>query len=105
MDISSDRPSAKVVDVVVSGEIDMDTVDALRRVTIDAIRTAGVHDVRIDMARVTFCDSSGVALFDEAYHVAAGLGIRFRLVGVRPAVGRVLEIMGLMEALTAPVSP
>jgi anti-anti-sigma factor len=105
MDISSERPSAKVVHVVVSGEIDMDSVDALRRVTADAIRTAGVRDVRVDLAGVTFCDSSGVALFDEAYHAAAEQGLRFRLTGVRPAVGRVLEIMGLMEPLTAPVSP
>ncbi|MDI6100351.1 STAS domain-containing protein [Actinoplanes sp. NEAU-A12] len=105
MDISTDRRSEKVVHVVVSGEIDMETVDAVRRAVTEALRTTGVEDVLVDMAGVTFCDSSGIAVFDETYQTAAEQGVRFRLFGVRPGVRRVLEIVGLLEPLTAPLSP
>jgi anti-anti-sigma factor len=54
------------------------------------------------MADVTFCDSSGIAAFDRNYFLASQTGVAFRLINVRPIVSRVLEITGMLDALTGP---
>lgn len=105
MDISTDRRSETVFRVVVSGEIDAETADAVRRATAKAITARGVRDVLVDMSAVTFCDSSGLAVFDEAYQMASEHDVRFRLVDLPPGVRRVLEIVGLLTPLTAPLLP
>jgi anti-anti-sigma factor len=99
MDISSSRPSPTTAVIAVSGEIDMATVGAIHRAADSAITTAGTTEVVIDLADVTFCDSSGIAAFDERYANAAA---RLRVAQPQPSVRRVLEIVGLMDALTAP---
>jgi anti-sigma B factor antagonist len=102
MDISSSRPSPTTAVIAVSGEIDMATVGAIHRAVDSAITTAGTNEVVIDLAGVTFCDSSGIAAFDQRYANAAARGVRLRVAQPQPSVRRVLEIAGLMDALTAP---
>ncbi|MGK5680203.1 STAS domain-containing protein [Actinoplanes sp. URMC 104] len=89
-----------VTRIQAAGEIDMATVVRLATAMTDAIFTAGTVSVIVDMADVTFCDSSGIAAFDRSYFLAAERGISFRLIRVRPEVCRVLEITGMLHTLT-----
>lgn len=44
----------------VSGEVDRDNADDLRHTLTDALARADGRNLHVDMARVTFCDSSGL---------------------------------------------
>ncbi|WP_229075076.1 STAS domain-containing protein [Actinoplanes sp. DH11] len=81
--------------VTVTGEIDLDTADDLHTALRSASGRAGTRTVVVDFADVTFCDSSGVAVLDEAYGTALDRRIDLRLVNPQPAVRRVLEILGM----------
>jgi anti-sigma B factor antagonist len=85
-----------------AGEIDMATIEQLDTAMASAISAAGAVSVIVDMADVTFCDSSGIAAFDRNYFLASQTGVAFRLINVQPIVSRVLEITGMLDALTRP---
>jgi anti-sigma B factor antagonist len=59
----------------------------------------GVSVVVADLSETTFCDSTGMRALVHAHHLAASLGIEFRLVVTAPAVLRILELTGLMTVL------
>jgi anti-anti-sigma factor len=91
-----------VLTITVAGEVDMATVDHLTDALREAVIRSDATAIIVDFAEVTFCDSSGIAALDEAYGAATARPIRLRVINVRPAVRRVLEITGTFGALTAP---
>jgi anti-anti-sigma factor len=91
-----------VVLLRVTGEIDMETVADLSSALQDAVADGDVTGIVVDFAGVTFCDSSGIRALDQAYVAASRRGIGFRVVDLRPPVRRIFEIVGVLEALTAP---
>ena len=102
MIVESHKGTDGVVQLAVTGEIDMVTVGDLRAVFPGALTDDDVTGVVVDFAGVTFCDSSGIRALDEAYATAAQHGVWFRLVNLRPSVRRVFELVGVLEALTRP---
>jgi anti-sigma B factor antagonist len=77
-----------------SGELDMDSYDELSRTLGPAFDADG--DIELDLADVTFIDSSAIRLFaqlqrsrDEDAHVV--------LVSPQPQVSRVLEVAGMAD--------
>jgi anti-anti-sigma factor len=102
MDTRTQAVAGGTVRVFVAGEIDMATADDLQRAMITAVEDGSVTEVVVDFADVTFCDSSGIAALDRAYAEAARRGVGFRLEDVQDPVRRVLEITGMLEALTEP---
>jgi anti-sigma B factor antagonist len=68
--------------VVVRGEIDLSSVDKIRRAT-DAAMSQGPETVVLDLGAVTFCDSSGIELVVSCHRRAKAHDVR--LVVVRPA--------------------
>ena len=86
----------------VAGEVDMETADQLA----DAITDTVIHDhltlVIVDFAKVTFCDSAGLAALDNAYALTRDQDIILHLINVQPDVRRVLEITGMLQTLTQP---
>jgi anti-sigma B factor antagonist len=89
-----------VLNVGVTGELDMQTAGQLRAALQDALADDDVTTVLIDLADVSFCDSSGINVLDEQYGVALAASKRMRITAMHPAVQRVLEIVGLLDALT-----
>lgn len=81
----------------VAGELDVDTVDPLRRAL-----AAAVYDqedrVVLDLAGVAFCDSSTVNELLRA-HSALGEG-RLRIAAPSPFVARLMRMIGLDTVLT-----
>ena len=81
--------------VVVSGELDIATTEALGR----RLRELCAGDGRrlaLDLSDVTFMDSSGVHLIRDMLDVADRDGISFVLVERSSAVDQILELTGTM---------
>lgn len=81
------------------GEIDYQTVDALTQ----AIPSAGADAAQrivVDMSQVTFMDSSGVNALIIAYQAATAGNGWLRLAGVRGAVLRTLQLVGIDSVIT-----
>ena len=57
-------------------------------------------DVAVDLAAVTFMDSSGISVLIGAHRQSADLGHRLTLRFPSPAVVKVLKITGVDEVLT-----
>lgn len=75
-----------------AGEIDMSTADALERELLDAVRSADVDEVLVDLAGIAFLDSSGVRVLVHAAVVARERAVTLRVARPQPVVARVLRI-------------
>jgi len=96
-EISCDRDEERYV-VALAGELDIAGVD---RVTRDLLRAEAtdVSEVVLDLSRLTFIDSSGVAVILAADARSRADGNRLRLIGGSAPVQRVFEVSGLLDRL------
>lgn len=84
--------------VVLSGELDLEAVEQLRHVLKKAVAASG--RVAVDLAAVTFIDSTIINVFIETRNEATASGRSFVVASPRPPVRRVLEVTGVLEFLT-----
>ena len=84
--------------VVVRGEVDIATADAVRA-ELDA--ACGRSDnVVLDLREVSFMDTQGLAVVIEAQRACAGGGTRFAITRAPDHVHRLFEMIGLTSRLT-----
>ena len=82
--------------VAIAGELDLATAPKLRTVLAEV--TASNHDaIRIDLARVSFLDSSAISVLVEAQQRLQAEGTSLVLHGLLGHTQRVLEIAGLTD--------
>lgn len=89
------RGDASVCVVRLRGEIDMSTVSGLRS-SVESVVLAGCTNVVLDLAAVTYADSSALGLIvwlDRLLNPRKG---KLVLAGANRDVGRILEISGLV---------
>ena len=86
---------ATVVDVV--GDIDLYNSPEVRKTLLDVLRTKRAPAVIINLTRVKYIDSSGVASLVEGLKIARELQSRFILFGLSPAAREVLELSRLIK--------
>jgi anti-sigma B factor antagonist len=94
--------SEKTADAVVVtpiGEIDRDTAPRLREVLEQAVQDAAGGTVEVDMANVSFMDSSGIGALLAGHQQAGSAGGTFRLRNPSEAVRSVLEITNVWRIL------
>ncbi len=84
--------------VSLSGEVDLENSPKARQILLDAVGPG--QKVLVDLADVTYMDSSGIASLVEAYQRAKKNGAVFALVCVNPAVLRVLKLARLDKVFT-----
>lgn len=89
------RSAGNVTVVALGGEIDLQNSGDVRKELLACL--AEHRDVVVDMAKVDYIDSSGVAGLIEAYQTARQTGVRFRLAAVSPPALRVLRLARLDE--------
>jgi anti-anti-sigma factor len=89
----------------VVGELDLDSAVILRRPVEAELAAAQVRAVTLDLAELTFVDSSGLALLVELRRLASGAGVQLDIVNVRPGPRRVISIAGLADTLGVPPAP
>jgi anti-sigma B factor antagonist len=86
--------------VALTGECDLEGRDEMTAVLLAAVGSARI--VHVDLAGVTFLDSSGVHCLIVAHQAAERAGGRLYVGNAEGAVARVLEITGVGELLRAP---
>ena len=79
----------------VEGEVDMDSAPALRDALMKTIR--GSPLLRVDLSRVSYLDSSGIAVLIEGYKASQEAGTAFRLLNPSPQVRAVIELAQLNQ--------
>jgi anti-sigma B factor antagonist len=93
LDISMSRPHPDTAVLTVSGEIDTLTAPTFTAATEELLTEPGEILV-MDLTKVRFLASSGLAVLITAAHRAEDRGTRLRLVITSRAVRRPLEITG-----------
>ncbi len=85
--------------VELTGELDVDSVDELEAALAGASGGARPR-VCLDMSRLAFIDSTGMAAVIRAHLAVVEAGGAFAVVAVPGAVRRTLETTGLMQMLS-----
>jgi anti-anti-sigma factor len=88
----------EVVDLVLSGRIGADTCDDLQRAVGDELRR-GWHDIRLDLAAVTFLSSAGIRGLFEVQRSAKSAGGTCFISQASPTVRKVLDLTRLTPIL------
>ena len=81
-----------------AGELDLSTAPELNS-AIDRLIAEGQRELLLDLAELTFCDSTGIAAFVRGDNIVAADGGWLRLTGATGRVARVLQVTGLAEVL------
>ena len=79
--------------VELDGEVDMSCSPDARKQILDCLENA--HDLLVDLSRVTYIDSSGVASLVEGYQMAKKKALKFGLISVSTAAMNVLRLARL----------
>jgi anti-sigma B factor antagonist len=85
--------------VTVSGELDLATAPELEAL-FEALEPTPPERVLVDLAAVTFLDSSGIRALVRANRRLTGLGVPLVVDAVSDAARQVLEISGVLDALS-----
>jgi anti-sigma B factor antagonist len=96
--LSVRREGAAVV-VAVGGELDLDTSPRLRSVLLDLVRDQGNRSLVLDVADLTFLDSSALGVLVTVQRDLAAMAGRLVVRSPSNAVRRVFEITGLDGAI------
>jgi anti-sigma B factor antagonist len=91
------------VRIILTGEIDMSNVGTLTQALAAAPTTA--HSIVVDLADVTFLDSTGIATLLSAYRRAVAAGQTLTVVNAQGMVRRVLDITGTFPTLAGQDMP
>jgi len=87
----------KTLLVSVAGELDLETAPRLRALVDAELRQTGARHLLLDLAGVSFLDSSGLgAILGRYRNVAAGGGT-MGIAGARTGVKRVLRLSGIAQ--------
>ena len=92
------RDEGGVAVVALSGDVDLETSPRLRAALLDCVGMK--RSVLVDLSRVSYIDSSGVASLVEAYQAARKSATAFGLVEVSANAMRVLELARLDKVFT-----
>lgn len=100
--MSTDSNEVSEVDgklvVALAGEVDLEHCVAVRRLLLDAVGRG--KDLLVDLSRVTYLDSSGIASLIEALQTASKNGTALRLFAANTQVWRVFELARLDKVFT-----
>jgi anti-sigma B factor antagonist len=95
VDVHPERARVRVEPI---GEVDLATADVLQQ-QLRELRESGFDAVVLDLRRVTFLDSTGIALILKEDRLAREAGLEFTLISGPPAVQRVLGMCGVVDEL------
>jgi anti-anti-sigma factor len=88
-----------VASVHVSGELDIESIGEFHAAIQRCLDAPNCKRVRVDMAGVTFCDSTGVGALVAAQANCVHNGADFSIELLDDRVRRIIELAGLLSAL------
>ena len=97
--------SGRVVTLTPAGEVDLCCAGALRAAIQDTLRTPHPVDVVVDLGRVSFLDCAGIGALVAGRNTAVRRGRGYRVVNLQPLVRHVLDLTGVLTALTGSPDP
>ena len=100
------RPAdARTMLVFLHGELDYATAQDVRVTITAALSADAIRSIVVDIAGVTFLDSTGVGTLVVARRICADCNVAFRLRNPNPFVAKLLTVVGVAEALGVPPVP
>jgi anti-sigma B factor antagonist len=102
LDVRRDSDPGGQVRVSLAGEIDLSSVGIFAHALAAVPRTAS--SLVVDLADVTFLDSTGIAALIIAHRRAVAAGQTLTVVNAQGGVRRVLDITGALLSLTGPAA-
>lgn len=97
--IDVSQPSKGLYVVSLTGEMDIATAPELPR-RLETLHGAGPHQIVVDLANLTFIDSTGINALAVAAKAIQGNGGEMTLVAPTPHTQRVFEIVHLSEVVS-----
>ena len=82
----------------VEGEVDLDSSPRLLTAIEDSLKDPA--PLKVDLSRVTYVDSSGVAVLIQGYKLALKKSIKYLLLDPSPQVNAVIELSQLQDFFT-----
>ena len=83
--------------VSVKGEIDLYSSTMLREYMLTTMKQRSSHGLIVELAEVSYIDSSGIATMVEGLQLANKSAIKFKVAGLSPRVLEVFELMRLEQ--------
>jgi len=99
VNISSHVTGTREMRLTLAGELDLATTRLLGQHVEHALATAP-RRLLLDLAGVTFCDSTGVGALCEARTAVVERGVRFVAVNPGRMTRRIMRVTGLLALLT-----
>ncbi|WP_418955601.1 STAS domain-containing protein [Streptomyces tritici] len=84
--------------VALAGELDLYTAAHIEA-ELTRLARQTEWELLLDLTEVTFCDSSGVALFLRMHRRCVGAGVRLRLCHIQRLPARVIRALGVDRAV------
>jgi anti-anti-sigma factor len=78
-----------------AGEVDLTAVDELTTAIGQAVQDPGVRGVVVDLARLSYLDSAGVAALVHGHRLADQHGRAYRVANATGIIERVLQVTGV----------
>lgn len=85
--------------VRVEGEVDLHVADIFRQKVDEALEQGGVENLVLNLANVTFIDSSGLGVILGRYKRISQLGGTMSAVRLQPQVAKIFELSGLLRII------
>jgi anti-anti-sigma factor len=105
LSIRTSRKSTREAVIALHGEVDYATALELRSAISATLSPGSVDTIIVDLAGVTFLDSTGVGTMVAAARICADLTVGFRVIEANPFIAKLFTVVGVAEMLGVPVAP
>jgi anti-anti-sigma factor len=105
LSIQTRRQGARETVIELHGEVDYATALDLREAISATISAGEVDTIVVNLAGVTFLDSTGVGTLVVARRICGDLGIGFRACDPSPFIAKLFTVVGVAEILGVPPAP
>jgi len=105
LSIETRRQSARTTVIALHGEVDYATALELRAAISTTLGTGTIDEIIVDLAGVTFLDSTGVGTMVVAARICAEMAVEFRVVEPNPFIAKLFTVVGVAEMLGVPLAP
>jgi anti-sigma B factor antagonist len=88
--------------ITLRGEVDYESAQELRAAISRVLQLNAVRTLVINLAGVTFIDSTGIGTLVVARRICAEVGVKLQVHEANPFIGRLFTVVGVADALGLP---
>lgn len=105
LSIKTHRQCGRETVIALHGEVDYATALELRAAITSALRSGIAETIVVDLAGVTFLDSTGVGTLVVAARICAEVNVQFQVIDANPFIVKLFTVVGVAETLGVPPAP